>query len=362
MNRGANARGLRLALVTVLMLMSAGVRSESIDISRAFSMSSDYTTGDTFMQIRLRGTVELIPAALNGIELHELSGLAWAADEKTLYAVSDAGFVAHLRPHFHDGNLIRVYLDAIHPLLGPDGTPVAKRLADAEGLVARNARNGIRDDTELIISFEMAPRIVHYTPRGEYLRETALPLPLREPDRYSARNRELEALTEHDEFGLITGPERPLKNAHQSMITLYSVAGHSWLYRPIDPEHSALVGLESMPGGDLLILERRFASVFRPVIISLRRMRLHPPAFADETPITDIARFDSSRGWAIDNFEGVARHEGSRYFIVSDDNDSPLQKTLLMYFEIGDNVAPFREADRLSGEADDGSSWSHAPW
>lgn len=356
MNRCANAHGFRRVLVAVLMVISAGAGSESIDISRAFSVSSDYTTGDTFMQIRLLGAVQLIPAALNGLELHELSGLAWAADEKTLYAVSDAGFVAHLRPHFHNGNLIRVYLDAIHPLLGPDGSPLAKRLADAEGLTARNARNGARDDTELIISFETTPRIVHYTPKGEYLRETALPLPLRVPGHYSATNRELEALTEHDEFGLITGPERPLKKADQSMITLYSVAGHSWLYHPVDPEHSALVGLESMPGGDLLVLERRFASVFRPVIFSLRRMHLDPQVISGDASITDIAHFDSSRGWAIDNFEAVARHEGSRYFMVSDDNESALQKTLLMYFEISDVTAPSPAVDRPPGEADDGSS------
>ena len=130
------------------------------------------------------------------------------------------------------------------------------------------------------------------------------------------------------------------------MITLYSVAGHSWLYHPVDPGHSALVGLESMPGGDLLVLERRFASVFRPVIFSLRRMRLDPQAISGDAPITDIAHFDSSRGWAIDNFEAVARHEGSRYFMVSDDNESALQKTLLMYFEISDVTAPSPAVDR----------------
>ncbi|MGE4615676.1 MAG: esterase-like activity of phytase family protein [Gammaproteobacteria bacterium] len=140
------------------------------------------------------------------------------------------------------------------------------------------------------------------------------------------------------------------------MITLYSVAGHSWLYHPVDPEHSALVGLESMPGGDLLVLERRFASVFRPVIFSLRRMHLDPQVISGDASITDIAHFDSSRGWAIDNFEAVAQHEGSRYFMVSDDNESALQKTLLMYFEISDVTAPSPAADRPPGETSDGSS------
>ena len=48
----------------------------------------------------------------------------------------------------------------------------------------------------------------------------------------------------------------------------------------------------------------------------------------------EIVRFDSSKGWRLDNFEGLAHYRGRRYFMVSDDNRSPLQKTLLVYFEI----------------------------
>ena len=47
-----------------------------------------------------------------------------------------------------------------------------------------------------------------------------------------------------------------------------------------------------------------------------------------------IDHFNSKRGWKIDNFESVARHEGNRYFVISDDNENPIQKTLLLYFEI----------------------------
>jgi hypothetical protein len=42
----------------------------------------------------------------------------------------------------------------------------------------------------------------------------------------------------------------------------------------------------------------------------------------------------------MDNFEGLAHHEGNRYFMISDDGRNPLQRTILMYFEILPHAAP----------------------
>ncbi len=233
------------ALAALAALLGLEASGDSLVISEPFAVSDDYATGDTFMNVRLQGTVRLMPKELNGFKPRELSGLAWDADEGLLYAVSDDGFLVHLRPVFDAGILERVYLDDAFPLRGQDGVPVKKKYADAEGLVARHTRNGIAGDTELIISFERKPRLVRYTPQGDYVAATPLPEILRDGSRYSGRNKELEALTELDDFGLITGPERPLKDSDQSKIPLYSISGHTWLYAPVDAEHSALVGLES---------------------------------------------------------------------------------------------------------------------
>ncbi len=47
-----------------------------------------------------------------------------------------------------------------------------------------------------------------------------------------------------------------------------------------------------------------------------------------------LAKFDSEDGWKIDNFEGVTKVGKNRFLMVSDDNDSLFQKTLLVLFEI----------------------------
>jgi len=318
----------------VTVLFMSPVWASSLEISRPYSVSRDYKPGDRFMGLQLLGTVRLMPKPLKGLKPRELSGLAWDADENLLYAISDDGFVVHLRILFRQDFLARVYLEDAYRLLDRNGATLKESFSDAEGLTARHTRNSILGDTELIISFEREPRLVRYSPQGEYMNEIPLPHAL-SGARYTGKNKELEALTELNEYGFITGPERPLRNADQTKIPIYATNGAIWLYEPLDAKHSALVGLESMPNGDLLILERRFSSVFQPVIFSLRRMHLNSSRAVTAPPVEELVRFDTS-DWKIDNFEGVARHEGSRYFMVSDDNESIVQKTLLMYFKLED--------------------------
>jgi len=49
-----------------------------------------------------------------------------------------------------------------------------------------------------------------------------------------------------------------------------------------------------------------------------------------------VAPLDSYQGLHLDNFEGLTRHHGNRFFMVSDDNDVFVQRTLLVYFELLD--------------------------
>lgn len=308
--------------------------AEAIEIGRSFSLSNSYSTGDVHMGIRLLGVLKLKGRTVNGLKLQELSGLAWDADENILYAVSDDGFIVHLRPTFTEGVLTGVDLAAAHLLRDAAGRPYEEAMTDAEGLVAQAARNGTSGDTELVVSFERRPRISVFRPDGELVRDVTLPSSLRDIEAYSGKNHELEALTAHERFGLITAPERPLKASDPLRFTLYSLDGKEWTYTPLDAEHSTLAGLESMPDGDLLVLERRFSSILKPVIFALRRISLPTNGAPPDRPVREVVHFDTSKGWAVDNFEAIARHEGNRYFMISDDNDSMIQKTLLLYFEI----------------------------
>jgi hypothetical protein len=296
-------------------------------------LSGEVAVGDVFMGIRLLGTLRL-PAKSDSYQgLGGLSGLAWDEDEGLLYAVSDQGKLFHLRPIFDDEKLVDVEIVTAYPLRNAKGRALKGPWADAEGLIVVNGDNGIAGDGFLIVSFERRPRLWRFSPRGEALKTEPLPAGLDEASRYQDPNKALESIALDDRWGLLTAPELPLKRQRAGYVPIIAQDGRSWSYPLYNAPRSSLVAMEALPDGSLLTLERAFVSLAQPLIVSLRRTRL-PESGQETLAVRDIAVFDSSRGWQLDNFEGLTRHRGRRFFMVSDDNQHPLQRTLLIYFEL----------------------------
>jgi hypothetical protein len=311
---------------------AAGAADKPPSIAAPVRLSDAPEADGAFMEVRLLGALRLASVERDGLYLTELSGLAWDRDEAVLYALSDRGAVFHLQPVLHAGRLVDVRLLAAHPLRGDDGTPLAGAWSDAEGLVPEHEADGERGNTTLLVSFEGRPRVVRFAPDGARLASLNLPPALSRADAYRDPNSALEALVRHPSLGLMTAPERPLAGEDGRGIPLCTLTGHCRTYPLAATPGSALTALETHPDGGLLALERAFVSLFRPLVISLRHVRL--PEGTGPVSVETLATFDTSRGWLVDNFEGLTRHEGRRYFMVSDDNGSPLQHTLLVYFEL----------------------------
>jgi hypothetical protein len=299
--------------------------------ARPVSLHPDYGDGARYRGIRMLGSLRLSGRQVDGLAVHGLSGLSWSAAQQRLYAVSDLGFLVVLAPHFTHGMLIGASYCAAFALRDGDGVALRDSWRDAEGLSLRPA-TATRDE-ELLISFEQHPRVERYTTEGRYLGSEAVPPVLRDPRRYVSPNRALEALTETRRFGIVVAPELPLRGQSGRDIPLFALHGPRWSFHSLDADYSGLVGLETLPDDNLLVLERRYISPLHPLIIALSRVTLNddPTQAARQE---ELVRFDTSAGWAMDNFESVARHEGNRYFMVSDDNASPLQQSLLVYFEV----------------------------
>jgi len=92
-----------------------------------------------------------------------------------------------------------------------------------------------------------------------------------------------------------------------------------------------------LPSGDLLLLERKF-SLLEGVGIRIRRVPITsvvPGAVIDGPTI-----FDVDLGYEVDNMEGIDAHvtdEGETVLtLVSDDNFSMIQRTLLLQFTLAD--------------------------
>jgi hypothetical protein len=90
-----------------------------------------------------------------------------------------------------------------------------------------------------------------------------------------------------------------------------------------------------LPSGDLLLLERKF-SLFGDTGVRIRRIPL--ASIVPDAVIDGPTIFDADLGYEIDNFEGLDVHvtpEGDTVLtLISDDNFSMLQRTLLMQFTL----------------------------
>ncbi|ALG67445.2 esterase-like activity of phytase family protein [Beggiatoa leptomitoformis] len=317
-------------LLLFLLTACTSVHSQPYPLSRTYAVNTDY------MQIRLRGTVQIPTQEVDNLTLGGLSGLAWDEDEQLLYAVSDTGRLFHLRLTFEHQQLREATPIKAVLLKNKQGIALntLRRQRDAEGLSIRNGNNGIQGDSELIIAFERNPRIERYQPTGEWLGAYSLPNPLKNIDNYLSINDSLESVTLHPQYGILTAPEHPLKSETAQQIRIFNLQGQSWTLPSHTAPNSAVTDLAVMDDGTLLLLERAFTSIFSPLIISLRRVQLCTQKTGNTTNVQELAVFDSSKGWSIDNFEGLTHHHSAFFLMVSDDNYRSFQTTLLSYIEI----------------------------
>jgi len=272
-----------------------------------------------------------------------LSGLHVSPDGSRVVAVSDCGKAFSARLVYDArGHLSWLEDAALTPLLGPRGRALERPEGDAEGL-APDADGG------LLVSFEgEPPRLARYAgnpPLGG--RPEARSGPVFDED--CTGNKGPEALARAPDGRVLLVCEGA--GLRPSWTTVWLGRDGNWVSRPY-PLASNEPGLHDvyrptgaafLPGGDLLVLERRFP----PLAARLVRVRsadldgvgpLHP---------REVVRLDPPL--TLDNFEGLAVRRddagATLIYLVSDDNGCSkgggvvpgrVQRTLLMLFELRD--------------------------
>ncbi len=296
-------------------------------------LAESVAVGDRIGNIRFLGMLEVPAATVQGLRFSQISDLAWDDDAGLLYAISDKGALFHLRPVFNADTLIDVKLVRALPLRElHTGQPLRGRRADTEGMDILHGRNRRANDTELVISFERYPRIWRYRPDGQARAELPLPAPLDDPRAYDDDNRMLEAVCVDDTLGTLTMPEAPLRKERRGHTRMFSTGGKSWFY-PV--EHSNRpVGMACLGGGEVIVLERDYGRLLWRASMTLKRVRLSAANAGATLAPERVVMLDTTDGFQIDNFEGIAQHRGNRFFLVSDNNDLFIQRTLLLYIEL----------------------------
>lgn len=332
----AMLRSLLFVLLAVLFAASQADDAFPTLNAKDFDLCPQASSCERIAGIRVLGALQLPTRLLdNGIRFGGLSGLAWDEDNQRLYAISDRGVMFGLRPVFRNDRLVDVTLSSAKALIDPLAhKPVKWRRSDSEGLDILNGRNGNKGDAELVVSFEGEPRIARYHPDGRFIAEVMLAKSLREAKNYRY-NRMLESVCVHPREGILTAPELPLNG--QEGKRLYRTDGRSWR---IPPGRGEIVAIECLANGDILLLERDLQKLSLHWMITLRRLHLPPDIPMDSLLKSQtVVELDGTE-FSIDNFEGLARHRGNRFFMVSDDNNVFVQHTLLVYFELLPANAP----------------------
>jgi len=88
--------------------------------------------------------------------------------------------------------------------------------------------------------------------------------------------------------------------------------------------------MTTFENGDLLILERGYSGLWPTFEVALHRISFNGNNLSKET----VALFPSNNGLFDDNFEGITHYRNDYFFMVSDDNNHPFKRTLLIYFKI----------------------------
>lgn len=247
-----------------------------------------------------------------GQTISELSGLAWDADEKLLYAVSDDGVLHHFRLEVGEGRIARV-----EPVLSiPLTTGTNPAIVNAEGLGAVNGDNGQAGDTELLIAFEDGPAIHRFRPDGTALGAVQLPDALADPAKYNEPNSRLEAVAVTKEHGIVTVPEEAMAGEAGDTHTIHGLDGKRWTFATYQPKRSNLKAIEPMPDGRLLILERTRETKGGPSVGRLRVIDLK--SCGEEQPCGAENLDPGSSALLNDNFEGMARLTDELYLVVTD--------------------------------------------
>lgn len=259
-----------------------------------------------------------------------------------IVAVADTGLWFVARPVENGGRLVGLADTRLARMLDDHGHPIAgKRAGDAEGLRILASE----DRLEALVSFEgdnglrrfvAAPDLAHARSRAVRLPRAAATI---------RDNAGLEAVAVAPADGPFAGAtaviaERSLdrNGNHRGWILGGPRAGAFSLVRAgnFDVTDAAF-----LPGGDLLVLERSLS------LLTGLGMRIRRIAAADLSPGATVdgrVLVEADMRHQIDNMEGMALrpddHGETRITLISDDNKSPAQRTVLLEFALPADAVP----------------------
>lgn len=251
--------------------------------------------------------------------LREISGLAWAPDGQTLYAVSDRGRLWRLAVAIErtgDGERLRL-----------DGPPQRITLAaglrpNAEALAWR-APHAAAPAGGLLIADEQAHQALLIDLQGRHL--ATLALPGTPPTDAKGGDYGVEAMGWHPVHGMMAALQRPPRGADRQVHLLHSGDGRTWGFEAA-AARTSLKALEVAADGVWVLEKIDQGKTHRTLLRRLSAQACAPQQLCESARL----ELKDPRLRAEDNFEGLACRPDGWCLLGSDDGGSADGRTLLM--------------------------------
>lgn len=324
-----------VALLTVAIQIAPGARAAdryAIPLAAfPIALDPDHPDHMTVGRLTYRGGLVL---QSDDARFGGWSDLRVSTDGSKVLALSDHGFWLTATLGYDNGRLAGAADARLGPLIDMSGARVLGPESDSEGMA-------MRPDGAIYISFERDHRIWLY-PAAEppfSIPPRRIPTPARLAS--APYNGGIEALAWLSGGSLLALVEE-LWDKGENVGWIGDQSGAAWheLHYRNGGRYFAPTGLTELPpgapdAGDVLVLERKFTifSGRAARIVRLPRARIRPGAHLDGEELMRLAT-----PLNVDNFEGISAIPGpngtARVYIVSDDNYTFLQRTLLFMFEM----------------------------
>jgi hypothetical protein len=279
-------------------------------------------------------------AFLGGLELTSkdpnfggISAIHVNADGRRFLAINDRG--AWLRGRIvyeHDRPAALADVE-MAPMLGKNGKPLAKRgWFDTESLTEDG-------DDHAYVGIERVQRIVRFDLK-KGLRARGEPIPVPPDFKGLAKNKSLECLAAAPQGSplkddLIVVTERSLDDAGNHRAFLLAGGKPFKTFSVKRSDDFDVSDCAILPPDSLLLLERRY-SIARGVAMRIRRIPLASIKAGALVDGDTLIKADFA--YQIDNMEGIGVSRDALgdtvLTLVSDDNFSPIQRTLLLQFKL----------------------------
>jgi hypothetical protein len=260
------------------------------------------------------------------------SGIRVGVDGASFLSVSDIGRWWRGRIVYEGTRPVGIADAEMAPLLGQDGKPLgARRWYDSESLAI--------DGGTVYVGIERAEQIVRFDYGRGGLTARGQPIAVPPEFKKLPHNKSLECLEFFPRGTPLAGTlvavmERALDTAGN--LTGFLIKGTNFgQFAVARSDDFDVSDCALMPGGDLLVLERRY-SPWRGVAMRMRRLpgaAIKPGALLDGPVL-----IEADMGYEIDNMEGLSVHRAADgkvvLTLVSDDNFSMLQRTILLQFTL----------------------------